>query len=291
MERIGFVFIGYDQYEELKWNIHNIRHHSPFSSAPIAVVLSGDPDQEFAGYGEDVVVHVPNIVSHSVDDFRAFLKMDMVHLRPGVGASHYYSPACDWVDNCGTASILRNHSLGVKALQEKFGDDIDVVLVTESNILLLNFMSIELAAKRLILSDKVATFETVPGYKDPCIPWSGTDLFPQLFLVDWKFCIRTKFLFEYINTRPDVMEITLKDNLDWALQDDGKNFDDHVIDCGGRAQWNVHNKPQFVTFAHLDRPIGADFDPNLRWDNYFQQLRFEKQVMRHFQTCIGECHV
>lgn len=289
--RVGFVFIGYDQYEELKWTIHNIRHHSPFQDAPIVAVLSGDPDREFSGYGEDLVVHVPNIVEHGVDEFRSYLRMDTVRQRPGIGADHFDEPACHWVDRCGTTSILRNYSAGVNALYGVAGNEVDIVLVTESNILLLDWTSIQYMTDRMYHAGRVAMVETVGDYYDPCILWTGQDIFPQLFLVDWKFCIESRFLFDYVNTRPDVMEITLKDNLDFALDRVDKTFEDDVIDCKGRVQWGCHSKPHFISFAHLDRPIGADNDSSLRWESREKQLMFEKNVLNYFNMCTGECSV
>ncbi len=284
--KIGFIFIGYDQFDELQWTMHSIRHHSPFVNAPVSVVLSGDPDHTYKPCNGEVVTHVPNIVKHSVDEMQSHFNMETYHERPGVGAKHYHSPADQWVKETGSESIFRNYQIGINTL---IGEDIDLLLVTESNILILDWDTVRRVGELMQKHDRVATFQTVSQKPSQVINWGENDLLPQMFVVDWNFCQRTDFLFKYKNTRPDVMEMALKDNLNHCLAKDNKNFTDHVFDFGTRCQWGAHIPPDFIHFAHLDRPPGSDGDSNLRWDNRAKQLEYESLTMKRFNMCIGEC--
>lgn len=287
MSKIGFIFIGYNQTDELHYTLHNLRGHSQLADSPVSVVLSGDPD--FIDPNASVVEHVPNIVQHSVDDLVKHLKDEDKLKRPGIGFNHYNEPASHWAGECASCSMLRNYSVGAKNLHKLVGKDLDYVVVTESNILLLNWESIERVANQIGEKSAVGAFETVTGYADASIPWGGADLFPQLFIMDWRFCVGTSFLFDMVNTRPDVMEITLRENLDRCLADAGKSFSHDILNFGNRGQWGIHTKPDFVWFAHLDRPVGADAYPEVRWASREKQLNYERRLLPYFGQCLGDC--
>lgn len=287
MPRIGFVFIGYNQATELRYTLHNLRYHSQLADAPVSVVLSGDPD--FEDKNATIIEHVPNIVKHSVDDLREHLHGEHKLTRPSIGFNHYREPANQWQNECASCSMLRNYAKGMKNLYEKVGENLDYVVVTESNILILNWGSIEGVAKQLEQSKVAGAFEVVYGYEDENIPWCGADIMPQLFMVDWKFCLKTRFLFEMENTRPDVMEVTMRENLDRCLSLNGKNFD-NILNYGNRSQWGVHAKVNFIWFAHLDRPTGSDANSGLRWQSRERQLDYEKRVLQYYGQCLGGCN-
>ncbi len=166
-------------------------------------------------------------------------------------------------------------------------DNIDILIVTESNILLLNESSIVQLANRIMNEKKIATFQTVSisGW-EPSAEWhigQGTDnLLPQLFMVDWNFCKRTKFLFEYFNTIPHCMEASLGDNFHTALKIDGCTIDD-VIWGPKRQQWGIHDHCEWVQFAHLDKKPGAtDSSPKWLWGSRKEQLDYERKMLQYY---------
>jgi len=289
MVKIGFLFIGYDQYEELKWTLHHFRHHSDyFKGSPVSVVLSGDPDKHFMNAGETMVRHVPNIVSTSIDDMREHFIPETFNIRPGIGKMHYREPVRSTCFNGSTHSMLRNYSVGIEALYESIQDQIDILVVSESNILILNDEAVHSIAARMMNENKLFATQTVSGYDDPVVKWTGQDILPQIFLVNWKFCKETRFLFEYEDTRPDAAELAIKDNLDMCLQKVGKNFTDDALDFGARSQWGVHPNPGFIPIAHLDRKPGADNNDGLiGWRSREEQLIFERSLLHDLGFCTG----
>jgi hypothetical protein len=133
-------------------------------------------------------------------------------------------------------------------------------------------------AQRMLDQKKKVAAQLVGGYADPVVKWTGQELLPQVFLVDWNFCCETNFMFLLENTRPDCAEMVLKDNIVYH-----GSFDELVLNCGNRVQWGVHvGHPAWFNFAHLDRPAGADSNGGKGWDSRAEQLAAEREVMRRF---------
>jgi hypothetical protein len=276
--KIGFVFVGYDQYEELTWTADLIKNKwRQFRNSPIVAVLSGDPNKECDDKHLDAIVRVPNIVNTSLDFMREHFIAETYDISPGIGATHFNEPARIKAGNTITASMIRNYQTGFHELY-RLNPDIDVVVVCESNILLLDPDGIVRVAQRMIDQKKQVAAQLVGGYADPVVKWTGKEILPQVFLVNWDFCIQSGFMFKLENTRPDCTEMMLKDNIDFH-----GDFDQLVMNCGNRAQWGVHlGNPNWFNFAHLDRPPGADSNGGRGWATRAEQLAMERNVMRRF---------
>ena len=282
--KVGFVFIGFNQYVELEITLHQLRYHwKVFNKAPVSVVLSGDPDFNFNDKDASVCNRVPNIVKRPDVDLIPYFISSTLSIRPGAGKGCYREPACNWVDEVPSSSMFRNYQVGLDALNF-IETDLDAVVITESNILLLNEQSLLMVIKKMLSENKVAALQTVhiEGFqKGNC--WyigKGTDILPQLMIFDWSFMKRTDLLFSYNNTFPHCMEASLGDNVMMALGKDGKDFS-HILVGPERGQWDVHANKEWVHFAHLDKKPGArDDSAQHRWGSREEQLLYEKEILR-----------
>jgi len=282
--KVGFVFIGYDQFTELEWTANIIKHQwEKFADSPIVSVLSGDPEGEFDTTNVDRHVVVPNIVTISLDYLREHFIPATFDISPGIGAGHYRAPADGKAMESMCQSMLRNYKVGLEALFD-VADDVDVVVICESNILLLQEEGIYNAAKEMFVNGKAMACQTVGGYDDPVVKWTGREIMPQVFMVDPGFVKRTKFLLDPVNTRPDCPEMTLLDNINVALAADNRDFETGVLNKGSRSQWGIHQS--WFPFAHLDRPVGADSNGGQGWESREAQLSLEREVLTRFGLTV-----
>ena len=289
---VGFVFIGYDQYTELEWTLHRMRFHWKYlQDAPVSVVLSGDPDCRFAGLTH-MVRHVPNIVRYSSKDLKAHIKPDCAMLRPGRGSDAFEGV---WRQNCyltPSESMFRNYQLGLYVLTRDHNPD--YVVIVESNILLWEEGTIINLVERMRKNDCVVAAQTVniTGFNawDEWQPGKGNCILPQLFVVDNRFCRNSEFLYGYINTHPECMEMSLGDNLDMALRRVQLSFWDNVLVGPPRTQWNIHENWDWVYMMHLDQKPGAvDNSSQFNWGSREEQLEFERGALRKRGITCLEC--
>ena len=284
--RVGFVFIGFNQYTELQWTTHCIRHHwKVLKDAPISVVLSGDPNFNFNDKDVNVCNRVPNIVKRPGADLLPYLIHSTWSIRPGIGKECFREPACNWVDEVPSASMFRNYQVGLDALNF-IEPDLDAVVITESNILLLNEQSLVSVIEKMFKQKRVAALQNILiegfGKGDEWRSGEGTDLLPQLMIFDWSFMKRTDLLFSYKNTMPHCMEASIGDNVMMALKKDGKDFES-VLLGPKRTQWDVHKNKEWVMFAHLDKKPGATDSRAMHcWGSREEQLLYERAVLSQY---------
>jgi hypothetical protein len=278
--KIGFVFIGYDQFTELEFTTNIIKNQwSKFADSTIISVLSGDPGGEFDDTNVDQHITVPNIVTISLDYLREHFIPATFDISPGIGAGHYAEPAASKAMESMCQSMLRNYRVGLESLFQ-ISNDVDAIVICESNILLLSEDGLYGALEEMLQTQSVIACQVVGGYADPVVKWTGREIMPQIFMLDADFVRRTQYLLKSVNTRPDCPEMTLLDNLLIALKNDEKSFEKDVLNKGTRSQWGIHQT--WFPFAHLDRPPGADHNGGQRWGSREQQIEMEKNVLARF---------
>ena len=191
----AFLITAYDQLREVKFTVHMLRNlWKSTKQSPIVIVISGDNDRSL-NFNNDPytrIVHVDDMVG---PNFKTLV----------------------------STSIMRQITHGmleIKDLERQFGQ-IDNIVHMHGDILLLNESGFfaELDAWRQtskpMAADNVGTQNPVTkqiGGKTWSWKFFGTELMPQLFVVDHHFCSLTGFMYDM-----EVIGDLEKKATEWAL--------------------------------------------------------------------------